>query len=366
MCRCRVNCGYERQPKDEGIIPPTECPRCGIIYAKSTPPINKKTHFDTQKPSSYTPIVTKQRIIYENILTASSRYSLAITIAAAASAIVIAAYFTAQFRSYLPMPTGWETVLAWLTPLYILMQLLRVIGSNIFGLFGVQFWAVAGAPLTEIGFVVACLLAFWRKKSRAGVFVMLFWLGFSIINFAYYTADTKLGAITVIGGMSKCDGGAHGWDYMITVLGLADYSLGIGKLLFFTGCWLMSFAPLAGLGVLVEQLFFVGFFDRQTNRKQFAGMIDIARNQKMQKQFDKAIITLEKILEKDPDHPEVLFIKAQIYWEAWEDSHTAMKCLKRVIELVPDGNDRIHRWASSLLEKLSDKDKTMTVENDPE
>jgi hypothetical protein len=25
---------YERQPKDEGIIPPTECPRCHVIYDK--------------------------------------------------------------------------------------------------------------------------------------------------------------------------------------------------------------------------------------------------------------------------------------------------------------------------------------------
>ena len=33
MKRC-LNCGYERQPKDEGIIPATECPRCGILYSK--------------------------------------------------------------------------------------------------------------------------------------------------------------------------------------------------------------------------------------------------------------------------------------------------------------------------------------------
>jgi hypothetical protein len=29
-----LNCGYERQPKDEGIVPATECPRCGILYSK--------------------------------------------------------------------------------------------------------------------------------------------------------------------------------------------------------------------------------------------------------------------------------------------------------------------------------------------
>ena len=28
------NCNYERRPIDEGIIPETECPKCGVIYAK--------------------------------------------------------------------------------------------------------------------------------------------------------------------------------------------------------------------------------------------------------------------------------------------------------------------------------------------
>ena len=361
-----LNCGYERQPKDEGIIPPTECPKCGIIYDKATPPVNEKAHFDTQNPCSYTPVAKSNALINENISAARPRYSLAITIAAAAVAIVIAAYFTAQFRSYLPIPFGWRLFAdSLINPLTWATSFLRVIGS-LLGMFGGWFWGIAGAPLTEITFIVACLLYFWWKKRRPGVLVMMFWLGFSFINFGFYTADTKTHAITVISGMSRCDGTTHGWNSMIYAMGLANYSFGMGKLLFFTGSWLMSFAPLAGLGALVEYLFYVGFFDRQTNREQFAGMIDIARNQKINKQFDEAIITLEKILAKDPDYPEVLFIKAQIYWEAWGNSYTAMKCLKRVIELVPDSNDHIHRWASSLLEELSDKDKAMTVENDPE
>lgn len=37
MKKC-LNCGYERQPSDDkyGIIPPTECPQCRIIYEKIT------------------------------------------------------------------------------------------------------------------------------------------------------------------------------------------------------------------------------------------------------------------------------------------------------------------------------------------
>jgi len=29
-----LNCGYERQPKDEGIVSAKECPQCGILYDK--------------------------------------------------------------------------------------------------------------------------------------------------------------------------------------------------------------------------------------------------------------------------------------------------------------------------------------------
>lgn len=31
--RC-PKCGYERQPKDNAFVPPTECPACGVVYAK--------------------------------------------------------------------------------------------------------------------------------------------------------------------------------------------------------------------------------------------------------------------------------------------------------------------------------------------
>jgi len=47
MKKC-LNCGYERQPKDEGIIPTTECPKCGIIYSKMTPPVNEEAHLSRE------------------------------------------------------------------------------------------------------------------------------------------------------------------------------------------------------------------------------------------------------------------------------------------------------------------------------
>jgi len=55
-------CGYQRQQKDDDIgIPPTECPKCGIIYEKITaardqpPPQPQQQQPQTQKVSKSTP-----------------------------------------------------------------------------------------------------------------------------------------------------------------------------------------------------------------------------------------------------------------------------------------------------------------------
>jgi hypothetical protein len=197
--------------------------------------------------------VIKQRPIAEKPAADRTGFFLVVTIIAAVTATVVARNFTAQFLSYLPgEPRGWENVRAHLVALDLATQSFRIFGGLFVGMLGVKFFTVAAAPLTELSVLVGCLVSFWRKKNRVGVFAMLFWLGFSFINFAYYTADTKVGAITIIGGMSRCDGGAHGWDFMITGLGLADHSVGLGKNMFFAGCWLMSFGALAGIIALAE------------------------------------------------------------------------------------------------------------------
>lgn len=36
------SCGYERQPKDDEFTPQSECPKCGMIYAKAEALLKKK------------------------------------------------------------------------------------------------------------------------------------------------------------------------------------------------------------------------------------------------------------------------------------------------------------------------------------
>ena len=50
------NCNFERRPIDEGIIPETECPKCGMIYAK----IEKYAAAATVEAGSLSQILTYQ------------------------------------------------------------------------------------------------------------------------------------------------------------------------------------------------------------------------------------------------------------------------------------------------------------------
>ena len=41
-CPVCPKCGYERQPKDEGFVLRSECPKCGVVYAKFLDPIGQE------------------------------------------------------------------------------------------------------------------------------------------------------------------------------------------------------------------------------------------------------------------------------------------------------------------------------------
>ena len=68
MTKC-LNCGYERQPKDEGIIPPTECPKCGIIYDKAVPLKNETlSHGPKQTEGDGREIKKAPTYLFQNII----------------------------------------------------------------------------------------------------------------------------------------------------------------------------------------------------------------------------------------------------------------------------------------------------------
>ena len=69
-----------------------------------------------------------------------------------------------------------------------------------------------------------------------------------------------------------------------------------------------------------------------------------ARFSKGRKQFREALIIVNEILEKYPNFPEALLLKAQIVWEGYDNKELALRNLDMVMELVRD-DAPIHRWA---------------------
>lgn len=90
---------------------------------------------------------------------------------------------------------------------------------------------------------------------------------------------------------------------------------------------------------------FTGWSEREVPpREQLSADIARARLSKGKGQFKEALLIINSVLEKDPNYPEALFLKAQILWEGYGNKELARRNLDRILELVKD-DDPMRRWA---------------------
>jgi hypothetical protein len=95
--------------------------------------------------------------------------------------------------------------------------------------------------------------------------------------------------------------------------------------------------------ILVEKLgtglfgLLTGWSDRKIPaRETYSADIAKARFSKSRGDFSNALVIINEVLEKDPEFPEALFLKAQIEWEGFKSGSIARKNLDKVLELVKD------------------------------
>lgn len=86
-------------------------------------------------------------------------------------------------------------------------------------------------------------------------------------------------------------------------------------------------------------------------REKLEGDLSAVRVQKMKGNHEKALTLLESILAKDPSYPDALFVKAQILFEAFQEKHEALACLRSVMALSQNG-EPINRWARALKQEI--------------
>ena len=100
-----------------------------------------------------------------------------------------------------------------------------------------------------------------------------------------------------------------------------------------------------------------------TIREQVQGFLSQARFNKENRDYPAALSFVNKVLEKDPDFADALLLKAQILWEGFGQSHTAIQFLEKVLSLENE-NKMIQNHALLLHNDLSTLERppdTMTL-----
>jgi tetratricopeptide (TPR) repeat protein len=70
--------------------------------------------------------------------------------------------------------------------------------------------------------------------------------------------------------------------------------------------------------------------------EQYTADISKARFSKSMGKYSEALEIINEVLEKIPDFPEAIFLKAQIEWEGFKSGDLARKNLDKALELVKD------------------------------
>ena len=74
----------------------------------------------------------------------------------------------------------------------------------------------------------------------------------------------------------------------------------------------------------------------RSRREQMTADFAVIKEDKRQGRFEEALQKMDAYLEKDPDYPEALFLKAQILWEGSGNAVEARRYLSRARNMVPE------------------------------
>ncbi|MCI5209041.1 MAG: hypothetical protein D3910_09645 [Candidatus Electrothrix sp. ATG2] len=103
-----------------------------------------------------------------------------------------------------------------------------------------------------------------------------------------------------------------------------------------------------------SELIFNGCFPSKMH-DQLAGELVKARLMKASDRFDEALDIINKTLDRLPDYPEALLLKAQILWEGYADYPAARACLQQVLQMKKiktEKDEAIYRWSENLLKEM--------------
>jgi len=113
-------------------------------------------------------------------------------------------------------------------------------GHIFLGFFG-EFIKTAAGTIFQLLFPAVCGFHLWRRSSRLGWQLCLFWFGENLLNISVYAGDAINQALPLVGG------GVHDWTYLLTEMGLIAHTRGTAKTIFAAGS-VVIFYSLYSLG----------------------------------------------------------------------------------------------------------------------
>jgi hypothetical protein len=210
----------------------TQCPRCGVIFAKLHPgqpePAHEKMHVFTQG-GAHMAGTAPDTSGSENRLQLAGRAFVWVALLIWGGTFIFTPISGEAFSdSYM----------------HLVNLPFHEAGHVIFSPFG-RFIQVLGGTLGQWLAPIAVTVAFLLKADRFAASVGLWWLGQSFMDIAPYMNDARAGQLMLIGGVTGSEvEDYHDWEIILTRLGLMQYDHVIARILFSCGI-LMMLAALA-------------------------------------------------------------------------------------------------------------------------
>jgi hypothetical protein len=107
-------------------------------------------------------------------------------------------------------------------------------GHLLFMPFG-EFLMVLGGSLFQV-VVPAVFVGYfvWHFKYYSAA-IVLFWVGQSLLNVYVYAADAQVMQLVLLSGYTGSEGSFHDWNYLLSSVGLLDWTKQVAGLIRLTG-----------------------------------------------------------------------------------------------------------------------------------
>jgi hypothetical protein len=111
-----------------------------------------------------------------------------------------------------------------------------------------DFMFVLGGTIMQILVPASVAYYFYIRKQHFSASVILFWMGHSLINVSLYAGDAIVMQLPLLGG------GGHDWNYLLSTLGILEYTPIVSKIFYLTGMGVYFLAMGFGLYVVAQKM----------------------------------------------------------------------------------------------------------------